>query len=104
SFFIISSRILVIGSEDDVSLEIIFMSFNSESLIVSNGKSLISRAVNGGSLSLSVSTSSSSVSVVSTGGLSFIDEASLGGAFGILSDSGGGINGASLPLKDLSDV
>ena len=59
SFFIISSRILFIGSEDDVSLEIIFMSFNSESLIVSNGNSLISRAVNGGSLSLSVSSSSS---------------------------------------------
>ena len=102
SFFIISSRILLIGSEDDVSLEIICMSFNSESLIVSNGNSLISPAVNGGSLSLSVSTSSSSssVSVIPTGGLSFIDRASLGGVFGILSDSGGGINGASLPLKD----
>ena len=52
----------------------------------------------------SSSSSSSSVSVIPTGGLSFMDRASLGGAFGILSDSGGGINGASLPLKDLSEV
>ena len=42
---------------------------------------------------------SSSVSVIPTGGLSFMDRASLGGAFGILSDSGGGINGGFVTFE-----
>ena len=105
SFFIISSTILLIGSENEVSFGIIFTSLISGSLIVSNGNSWISLAVNGGSISLSISSSSSSsVSSTPMEGRSFIDIASLGGAFGILSESGGGIKGGSLPLKDLSEV
>ena len=105
SFFIISSTILLIGSVNEVFEEIIFKSVSSGAVILSNGNSLISRSVNRGSLSLSFSfPSPSSVSSNPTAGRSFIDIASLGGAFGVLSNSEGGINVASLPLKDLSEV